>query len=155
MPLAEGISGPHVSAAFLCEKVLNEKDNVPSFIRVAERYTVFFVPEGTPLPPGFQPPPKAIQFMLVVMIKSGDLGIGRFNMRIALLRPNGEEIQSQVFPVFFNGGEDNGVAIVAPMGLPNPDEGLHWFEVYFEESRLTRIPLRVMYQPLPLMPGQF
>jgi hypothetical protein len=97
-------------------------------------------------------PPKAIQSTLVVLLKAGDLGSGSFRMRIALIRPDGEELQSNEFSVFFNGGDENGVAVISPIAIPDPDEGLHWFDVYFEGVRLTRIPLRVLYQLVALMP---
>lgn len=149
----EGLSGPHLAAAFLCERVLMEKDNVPSFIRAVERFTVPVLPKGIQLPPGVMPPPNVIQFTIVIMLKSGDFGSGRANLKISVLKPNGEELQAQAFPVFFNGGDDNGVAVLSPIAIPDPDEGLHWFDVYFEESRITRIPLRVLHQPLQFMPG--
>jgi len=148
----EGISGPHLSAAFLCEKVLREGDNVLSFIRVVERFTVpkFSLPPGVQLPPGAVP--AVIQFNLVVVLKSGDLGGGKFGMRVALMKPDGSQASSQPMDLFFNGADDNGVAVVSPVTIPTPEEGLHWFDVYFEERLITRIPLRVLYQQVQMNP---
>ena len=57
-------SGPHLAAALLCEKVLQEKDGVLSFIRVVDRF-------GVQEPqPGKAPEP--IQATLVVTFKAGD-----------------------------------------------------------------------------------
>lgn len=147
----EGISGPHLAAAFLCEKVLKEGDGVASFIRVVERFTVpkFSLPPGVQLPPGAT---AAIQFNLVVILKSGDLGGGKFGMRIALMKPDGSQSSSQPVDIFFNGADDNGVAVVSPITIPTPEEGLHWFDVYFEERLITRIPLRVLYQQMQMNP---
>jgi hypothetical protein len=147
------ISGPHISAALLCEKVLNERDNVPSFIRVAERFNANIVPPGVQLPPGLSAPLRLIQFMVVVILRAGDLPTGRYEMRIDLMKPNGERLNSQDFSVFFNGSDDNGVTVLSPMGIPDPEEGLHWFDVFFENERITRIPLRVVYQTIQFVPA--
>jgi hypothetical protein len=154
MALQEGISGPHVAAAFLCEKILTERDGVSSFVRVVERFTIPIMPKlppGVQFPPGLQIPAPAIQFTLVIMLKAGDLGTGKYNMKITMVKPDGTELQSQALSVFFNGSDENGVAILSPMVIPNPEEGLHWFDVYFEDSRLTRIPMRVLYQQMQVM----
>jgi hypothetical protein len=147
------VSGPHISAAFLCEKILTERDNVPSFIRVAERFNANITPPGVQLPLGLSALPRIIQFAVVVMLKAGDLPIGRYKMRIDLLKPNGERLISQDFSVFFNGSDDNGVSVVSPMAIPDPEEGLHWFDVFFENERITRIPLRVVYQTIQFIHG--
>lgn len=153
MPIREGLSGPYVASAFLCEKVLTERDGVLSFIRVIDRFTVPVLSPGSQLPPGVMPPSPSVQFTLVIQIKAGDLTTGSYTMRVVLNKPNGEEIQSQEFSIFFNGGDENGVAVISPMALSEPDEGLHWFDVYFEAACLTRIPLRVLRQNIQLMPG--
>lgn len=154
MPLGEGISGPHISAAFLCEKVLTERDGVASFIRVVERFTIPTMPKlppGVAFPPGIQFPAPTIQFNLVAILKSGDLGTGKFNMKIQLIKPDGNAMPSNPIPIFFNGSDENGVAVISPVTIPNPEEGLHWFDVYFEDRLLTRIPMRVFYQEMNLM----
>lgn len=154
----EGVSGPHLSAAFLCEKILYERDGVPTFVRVVERFTIPVMPKlpaGLQLPPGMQIQTALIQITMVVMLKAGDLGSGKYNMKVTHDKPSGgAAVLAQTFGVFFNGGDENGVAVISPMQIPNPEEGLHWFNVYFEESLLTRIPMRVLYQSLPMVqPG--
>ena len=144
-------SGPHLSAAFLCEKILTEKDNVPSFIRIIERFTIPTfprLPEEVQFPSGFQPLIPAIQANLVVMLKAGGLSTGKYSIRIALIKPDATEFPSNTVEVFFNGGDDNGVLVISPINLPNPDEGLYWFDVYFLESLITRVPMRVLYQQM-------
>jgi hypothetical protein len=155
MPISEGISGPHLSAAFLCEKVLVERDNVQSFIRVVERFTV---PKVT-VPPGIQFPPGAIspaviQFNIVIVLKAGDLHIGKYALKIVLIKPDGSESSSNDIDAFFSGSDENGVALISPIAIPTPEEGLHWFDVYFEGRLITRIPLRVLYQQVQMSPFQ-
>jgi uncharacterized protein DUF6941 len=152
MPPREGLSGPHVGAAFLCEKVLTERDGVPSFIRVVDRFSVSVLPVGVQLPPGITPPPKTIQFMLAIMLKAGQLPVGRYTMKVIVIKPDGEEQGSQDFSVFFNGTDDHGIAVISPMSIPEPDEGLHWFDVHFEGNPIARIPFRVVYQAIQFMP---
>ncbi|MGA8907747.1 MAG: hypothetical protein WB524_09025 [Acidobacteriaceae bacterium] len=152
----EGISGPHLTAAFLCEKILTERDGVASFIRIVDRFTIPVMPQlppGVELPPGVQLPAPTIQFNLVIMLKSGDLGASKHTMKVTLVRPDGIEMPSQAFSVFFNGSDDNGVAVISPMALPKPEEGLYWFDVYFETHLITRVPMRVFYQEMQMMQG--
>jgi hypothetical protein len=138
-------TGPHVAAAFLCEKVLIETGSVPSFIRVVDR---FQLPKFTgPIPHGVQIPQQVVQFSLVVMLKSGDLGAGSHTVTIRLQKPDGTYVSpdNQV-TVFFQGGDDNGAMIVVPLGIPAPQEGLHWFDIQFEGGLVSRIPMRILYQ---------
>jgi hypothetical protein len=148
MPNNDGISGPHLAAAFLCEKVLQERDGVPSYIRAVDRFTVLKLPTGAQLPPGMALP--TIQAHLVIALKAGDLAAAKYKINVTLVKPDGSEVSSQEIEVFFSGSDDNGVAVTSPMAIPNPDEGLHWFDVYFEGQRLTRVPMRVLFQKIQL-----
>lgn len=154
MPTEPGLSGPHLQAAFICEKILTERDGVPSYIRVIERFTVPIppkLPSGVHLPPGIEFN-STIQFQLVVMLKAGTLSSGSYNMKISLNSPNGTALPPNIFQVFFNGSEDNGVAVVSPVAMPSPEAGLYWFDVYFEEELITRIPMRVLHQQMQAIP---
>lgn len=147
MPKEDRVSGPYVSAAFLCEKVLLE-GNVPSFIRVVDR---FAVPVFTqPLPPGVQLPipQQMLQATLVVMLKAGDIGPGRYTLTIKLEKPDGLYAQDQAVQIFFQGSGENGTMFYLPIMVGSPEEGLYWFEVYFDDiNLLSRIPMRVLFQP--------
>jgi len=154
MPIDRGISGPHLGAAFLCEKILQEKDGVQSFIRIVDRFTVPVfpkLPEGVQLPPGAGPGNQFIQFNLVVMVKAGSVPGGKYHLGLQLNKPDGSPLPKNVVDVFLQGDNDNGVAAVFPIVLPQPEEGLYWFDVYFEESLLTRVPLRVLHQQMQMM----
>lgn len=136
-------SGPYVAAAFLCEKVLVEQGNIPTFVRVVDR---FGVPKFSgPIPPGVQQQP--LQVTLVVILKAGDLGAGNHKMTIKLQKPDKSYALEQSVPVFFQGSDDNGAMLALPILVAAPEEGLHWFDVMFEGSLLTRIPMRVLHQP--------
>lgn len=148
--MTEGLSGPHLSAAFLCERILQERDGVPSFIRVVER---FMVPMIANLPLGVQAvQPPVLQFTLVIGLKAGSLGSGKYNIRVKLNRPDGSEMQDNTHSVFFNGSDDNGVLLGSPTLIVSPEEGLYWFDIYFEDALMTRIPMRVIHQQVALPP---
>jgi hypothetical protein len=139
-----GFSGPYVTAAFLCEKLLIEAGSVPSFIRVVDRFTLPKFSEE--LPPGF--PVPTINATLVVLLRSADIGQGKHTVTIRLQKPDFTYLPEQKHPVFFQGGDDNGAMLHLPIGLAMPDEGLFWFDVVFDDvSLLTRIPMRVLHQP--------
>jgi hypothetical protein len=146
--------GPYVQAAFLCEKVLLEAGNVPTFVRVVDR---FMVPKFTqPLPEAIPivqrqmlQAQQAIQVSLVVLLKAGDNGAGSHAVTIRLQKPDGSVLADNNLSVFFQGGDDNGAMILLPIVIPTPEEGLHWFDVVFEGAQLlTRIPMRVLNQPV-------
>jgi len=150
----ERFGGPWVQSALLCEKLLLEAGNVPTFVRVVDRFTV---PKIGQLPPGILVPPHVLQFTLVVMMKSGDLGTGSHTVRIRLQKPDQSYAPDTTATVFFNGGDDNGAMIALPIAIPSPEEGLHWFDVEMEGVGLiSRIPMRVLFQPaiLGIQPGQ-
>jgi len=141
-------SGPYIAGAFLCEKVLVEPGNVPTFVRVVDRFTVPTF--SGPLPPGVQIPQQMVQATLVIMLKSGDLGAGKHAMRIRLQKPDLTYLPESPASVFFQGGDDNGAMLMMPVMMAAPEEGLHWFEIFFEDGLLTRIPMRVIHQAAAL-----
>lgn len=146
-----GFSGPYIAAAFLCEKVLIEAGNIPTFVRVVDR---FMVPKfAQPLPPGVQIPQQTIQVNLVVILKAGDLGAGSHTLKIRIQKPDQSYAAENNVPLFFQGSDDNGAMLNMPVMMPNPEEGLHWFDVLFEDSLLTRVPMRILHQPA-ILQGQ-
>ncbi len=150
MAIEEGLSGPHLSMAFLCEKILVEKDNVQTFVRVVERFTIPVLPK---LPPEVQLPPnilvnQLLQCNMVIGFKAGTIHGGKYHMSIRLTKPDGGQMPENKFDVFLNGSDENGVIAVLPIAISQPEEGLHWFDVYFEGNLITRIPLRVLHQEM-------
>ena len=64
----------------------------------------------------------------------------------------GNVLPSAEAPVLFE-GDERGCVLATPLGVVAEEEGLYWFDVSLEGTLLTRIPLRVMYQKMPGMPG--
>jgi len=141
-----GMGGPHIAAAFLCEKVLHEKDGVASVIRIVDR---FHVRSNKP-----EMPPARLRFTAFVSFKAGDLATGKYEIKLQPQKPDGTYLPAKGYPIFFEGSPDRGVNIEAKMELPVEEEGLYWIDVLFAGSVMTRIPLRVLHQQnQTLQPG--
>ncbi len=134
--------GPFLSAAFLCEKVLQEVDGVKSAIRIVDRVTRTI--QGQELPP--EMPPFDWPGALFLRWKSG-WARGTIPIRVVLVKPNldSQELLNQ--PALFEGEEDRGVDWILNMRLQLEQVGIYWFDIYLEDHRVTRVPLRVIYQP--------
>jgi hypothetical protein len=133
-------SGPHLTAAIICERILNEQDGVVSAIRIIDRVWFVTGEDGQPLNP--QHP-----ITLFISFKSGSAR-GSFTVAIHLEKPSGEQAPVLEAPVFFE-GEERGVNIVLNAGFEPEEAGLYWFDVLFEGNRVTRMPLRAIYQSQP------
>jgi hypothetical protein len=132
--------GPHLAVAVLCEKVLKEEDGVLSLIRIFDRFT--HTQTGPDAPE--QMPPFTINAWLVITLKAG-AARGRNSVRLVPEAPSGLTLPSAQMPVLFE-SEDRGVNLVFQLNFQAEMEGLYWFDVFIEDRRLTRVPLRVVYQ---------
>ena len=131
---------PYVTAALLCEKVLEEKNGSISVIRIADR--IQYKLPGHGLPDGMKP---GIQLSGFIGIKSGPV-TGSHQIKLAVERPNGDRKEIVTYPVNFL-GKDHGQNLILNFMLNADQDGLYWFDVIFDENVLTRIPLLVT--PLP------
>lgn len=140
-PAGRASEGPFLAAALLCERVLTEQDGVLSLIRVVDRLTHTIV--GPEAPP--EMPPVRVNWQLVLIFKSG-AARGRFEVVLQLEAPSGLKLGDRmVLPVFFE-GEERGVQLIAGLELDLNQEGLYWIDVLLDDSLVTRVPFRVIYQ---------
>jgi len=132
-------SGPYLAAAFLCEKVLQEKDGVVSAIRLVDRFIL--TASGT------QPPEKMpklpVNLTMLIIFKSGDAK-GSRTVKIKTIMPSQRVGPETLLPMFLE-GDDRGVTLIANMILEASEDGLYWFEVSCDDDFITRIPLRIVY----------
>ena len=135
--------GPYLHAALLCERVLEEKDSVKSAIRIIDR--VIRTAAG-PSPPT-EMEPFDYELTLFVAFKSG-WARGPRELRIAGVKPSGDSTPLFQGMLHFEGEEDRGVDLVARMRMRIAEAGIHWFEVDLEGVRVTRMPLRIVYNPV-------
>jgi hypothetical protein len=133
-------TGPYLSYAVLCEKVLRETDDVLSLIRIVDLVTVTVV---TPVPasPGFVLPAPLVALTLAIGLKSGDY-TGTVPVRVRLEAPSSLDLPDFETSAELH-GQERGAAIVLPMQFPAQDEGVYWFVVEVDGEVFTRIPLRI------------
>jgi len=138
--------GPYVQVAAVCERVLNEKDGVLSLIRLVDRFTV---PVPAPASGG-EAPAVTINAFLVIALKAGFYE-GKGTLRVVPTSPSGKK-QPELSSGILLEGQDRGVNVVLQLQFVTREEGLHWFDVLFENQLLTRIPLRVLFSWIPGVP---
>jgi hypothetical protein len=137
--------GPYLSAAFLCEKGLLESDGVNSFIRIVDRWTVTGPTENMIS--------AAIQATLVVMFKSG-IHRGQGQLVITPRTPSNTTLPAMNIPLYFEGEDDRGIAVVLPMAFPVQESGVYWFNISLDGQTFSEVPLRVIYHRIVPMVQQ-
>ena len=143
-PVADG---PHLAAALFCEKLLHEKDEVASIIRVVDVLTVPKPDESRPARAG-EPAALPVTAITVVLIfKSGNVR-GERTVKLDAVFPSGKVTEGVPQTVQFL-GEENGVTVHGRVPVPVSEEGLYWFDVSVNGQRVTRMPLRIVYGKPP------
>lgn len=133
---------PEIAAAFLCERILTEKDDVQTFVRVVDTLIGRY-PAGS-IPAGSKPPVK-FQVWLAVSLKSGEAK-GKYTLRFRMHDPSGTtKDMGEVIPVALGGGEHGAnVNILLTLTLV---EGLFLIDVILDNEVVTRVPFRVRLEP--------
>jgi hypothetical protein len=134
-------SGPHIATAVFCERVLHEQDGVLSLIRIVDRLNVRA--EG-PEPPKDMPP-TMVQITAAITLKSGSAR-GRHKVTIRPEDPSGRQLDAHELNALCE-GEERGPNFALNLNFVAEREGLYWFDVFFDDTPMTRIPLRVIYEP--------
>jgi hypothetical protein len=135
--------GPWIATATLCERVLQESDGVLSLIRLIDRITHSAMGTNPPV----EMPPFEVDFWAVISFRS-DEARGRHSVAFRPEKPSGEQLAATEQPVLFE-GEERGAVLVFNLKMTVDQEGLYWFDILLDDQQapLTRIPLRVIYQP--------
>jgi hypothetical protein len=137
----EGGGGPHLSAAFFCEKVIEDKEGVLSAIRIVDRIIHSAIGAGTP----DAMPPVSVALTLLIGLKSGSAR-GRHDIGITAEQPSGIRRRiAEALTVLFE-GEERGANLILNLQWVAEQEGLYWFNVELDGRTITRVPLRVVYQ---------
>lgn len=134
---------PLLAGAFFCEKILEEKDNVHSAIRIVD---ILNIPKPTDLPVASEGPSQhevVTPIMAFLAFKSGKAE-GAYTLRVVVVKPSGRRVKVAEMPVTFLGAE-NGVVIRLTMIVSVKEEGLYWYEVRLNGSLATRMPLRIVH----------
>lgn len=134
--------------AALCEQVIEGADGRISVINVVESVT--HARQGPDVPD--EMPPFDFQIKSVIELV-GAKAKGRFRVKIQPEDPSGTKMRAVEHTVRF--GEGSGVRLVGDIQMKLEKEGLYWIDVILVRGRgqdqaeelLTRMPLRVVYQP--------
>lgn len=128
---------PFVQAALFCERVLREEDGVLSAIRVVDRFTVRNPPSDT------EEAKAAFETTLLVMLKSGDV-TGESEIELLHRTPSGkQQAFGDKYPFVLEGGV-HGFNLSARITFVVQDFGLHWFDVIWQDTVLTSVPLMLV-----------
>lgn len=138
----EEIDGPFVTAAFFCERVLHEKDEVLSAMRIMDVLTL----TGPGPFPGEPGGPEHIVYplMALVMVRNGR-GAGPAQLELRQFRANGQ-LGNVVPQAIEFGTPDQPTRIIQNVRLLITQQGLLWTEVRVDGRLLTRMPLRLIFQ---------
>jgi hypothetical protein len=151
--MAKSDTGPHVTVAALCEKVIEDKQGVLSLIRVVDQITHSLV--GADVPDDM-PPFTITDLVLVIMVKA-DQTRGRYSIKVRPNDPSGRDMPVMQTPIHLEPGH-GGINLVLPIQFRVELEGVYWFDILFSagaghDRLLSRVPLQVMYRPQRLTPG--
>jgi hypothetical protein len=131
--------GPYIQMAGLCEQVIEDKTGALSLIRLIDTITHTEAHADAPA----EMPPVTYQMKMVIMLKAGRAR-GRHELKIIPELPSGETKPPLIRSVQME-GEERGFNNIINMVFTFTMEGLYWFNVYFDDSLLTKVPLRIKY----------
>lgn len=139
--------GPFLQCALVCERVLTEQDGVKSAIRMVDRVTRTVQAVDPPT----EMQPFDHQLYLLIRLKAGTAR-GSMPLQVRFHKPNFETSTPPPTNIYFEGEDDRGADIVIPMNMRLTLTGVHWISVELDGTRITRVPLRVIYNPVSLPP---
>jgi hypothetical protein len=138
---------PHLAAAFMCERIIEDKEGVLSAIRIVDTFTVEPPPQGA-LSPNAQ---AVARFTMLLSFKAGDAE-GKYKLQLRLQGPSGKPLKSKddpsdaSFPLVFEGPSHEGANVVVNFVLPIAEFGQYWFDVLVDDEVVTRVPFKVLRQ---------
>jgi hypothetical protein len=137
---------PYLAAAFLCEKVLNEKDDVLTAVRIVDTFHVSIPPN---LPQDTKP---AIQMMGLLSFKKASSGTDaeKHEVRLKLCSPSGKAQALPTHEFHFKPEELSGYNMILTFNLGVAEFGLFWLEVSVDGDEVsTRMPFRLLQAVSP------
>jgi len=133
--------GPHLVTAVICEKVLEEKSGVKTAVRIVDRFTQTMTTTGPSID---TIPPMTRQLALLLRFKKGEAG-DKHELKLDMINPDGTCASSMSQTLVFEGGPDRGIDLVSNLDLRFERDGVYWIDVYLDEIRVTRIPMRTIF----------
>lgn len=140
MPDDQEYGGPWLLAAVFCEKVMFEKDNTATLIRLVDRFTM----TASGAAPPVKMPPANIKVTAFLYFKAG-IARGSFEVTLNAYSPSRKKLATMILPMLLE-GEDRGSQMGVELNLQINEDGLYWVDVLLGERLVTRMPLRIVYQ---------
>lgn len=134
--------GPYLNAAFLCEKVLEQKDGVLSAIRIVDRLTCDYAVSAEKLSSEIPAVKAELAFLLI--LKSGQ-NPGETNIKIVLKKPDNSELPPLNHTIHLDSASNQGGNVVINSTFTFDQNGVWWFEVSINDVSRTRVPLEVIF----------
>ncbi len=133
--------GPYLIAAVICERVLQERDGVPSIIRIVDRITFHGPPEQRD---------AIVTGLHLFLAFRGSRAGAVHSVRIAPINADGVELSHDREPISVKVAEGlDGANLAFVLASPFPGPGQYFFEVSIDGELLTRIPLAIAIGELP------
>lgn len=132
-------NGPYVQAACFCDQIIEDKSGVWTLVRLIDRLEV----TASGVTPPSDMPPLTTDLNLALLLKSGD-AMGRSDLKIIPRLPSGESNNPLEMSIRFE-GEEKGHNLHAKIRFTFEMEGLYWFDVYIDDTKLTTLPFRIVY----------
>lgn len=135
--------GPYLNAAFLCEKVLTDKeDGANSAIRIVDRLTYNHrAPSENPSAQTAHIPPQLVFYL---SLKAGE-NPGTTSIKVVLKKPDNTELQPLKTQIHLDSPSNRGGNVVINLAIPFDQGGVWWFDVYVNEVWRTKVPLEVIF----------
>jgi len=136
---------PYLAAAFFCEKILYEKDDVLSAVRLVDTFFVTLPPnlpeEATPV----------IQLTALIGFKQAAPSDKpeKHQLQILMHAPSGPKSLQAAPDILFKPNEQAaGANIVLHIATNAKEFGLYWTDVLLDGELVTRIPFKLLAAPI-------
>jgi len=139
---------PFLSAAFLCERVLRETDEVLTAVRIVD---TFYVTIPKNLPPDTKPTIQTT--VLLSFVKAWGQGEAKHRGTIIVHAPSGKELGDKPpfeLDILFKEDEVAKCNLIIAVALGIEEFGGYWIDVFVDDDNLvTRIPFKVLEREEP------
>jgi hypothetical protein len=135
--------GIYLAAAVFCERILRERDDVLSLIRVVNTFTMQVRGKNLPTEmPKALPPLEATAFLAFNCEEAG-----RHRIDLVTTSPSGKRSPSHSLDINADGdGKVENAILTFRMTVDMP--GLFWVDVAIDGVNVTRMPMHIRYEPI-------
>ena len=134
--------GPYLTAALLCERVIEEKDGSLTAVRLVDQLTI----EPGSSEPNVVTVVVPLRLSLLVSIREGEVD-HPYDVSITVLDPSGTERKLKPAGQMLVAGPVAGGNFIAHLMFSPQLEGMYFFEIELDGEFLSRVPLNVVRQP--------